>query len=516
LLDELRANTQPATPETLEGYFKKVDGMRERAAGHFGLVERDFDILDQNYEDRIRELEALAERASAQEGDVDPSAYSTETFKQRVATVKEDFEALMNRFDATAAAINQLELAGGSAEFDPARLRLVDLATELSAEMAELSLVQARVKLDSVTLSEVALDPREAFTIARDERPDLRNARAALVDSWRLVEFNANALQAGLDLVFNGDLGTARNNPVSFRGQTGRLQVGVQFDAPLTRIEERNLYRQSLIEYQQARRSYMLSEDAIYRGLRLTLRTIELNKLNFELRRGAVFIAIDQVDLTRLRLTQPPRPGETSLLGNTTARDLVDSLAQLLNVQNQFLSVWVNFELQRLNLDFDLGTMQLDSRGIWIDPGAITGEKYRNRRFRCVDLDAMPRNAPPQNGTPETIEERMLEELPSPVEHDELPPADEAAGDFTELPNPQQLEKAFHEHATAPVDEQPERTGEADGLDWEGFEENKGEEASPIGWDARVKPKRPTHEQVRFRTTAPVKPISTVSRWRNP
>lgn len=420
LLDLLRANAGPATPQTLDNYLLQTEAIRQRAAGHINLVERDFDILNRNYDTRISELDFLAERGRAQEGDVDPAAFSSESFRQRVALVKEDFASLIKRFDATANQVTAIGEAGPQADFEPTRLRLVDLATALSAQMAELSLVQARVKLDAVVLGRVDLDPREAFTIARDERPDLRNARAALVDSWRLVEFNANALQAGLDLVFNGDLGTARNNPVSFDDSVGRLQVGVQFDAPLTRVQERNLYRQSLIEYQQARRSYMLSEDSIYRGLRLTMRTIDLNKLNFELRRGAVLIAIDQVDLTRLRLTQPPRPGETSQFGDTTARDLVDSLAQLLNVQNQFLSVWVNFEVQRLNLDFDLGTMQLDSRGIWIDPGPITGETFRRRLLNCPDGQLAPE---PDETEAEEVEAEPIAGPDEPDMADQLPPS---------------------------------------------------------------------------------------------
>lgn len=430
LLDLLRADSQPASPETLADYLRQAENLRQRAAGHINLVDRDFENLDRNYDARIRELDALYERGRQQEGDVDPAAFSSETFRQRVAVLKEDFAALIQRFDDTSDLVIGVGDAGDSADFEPTRLRLVNLMTDLSAEMAELSLVQARAKLDAVTLNEVNIDPREAFTIARDQRPDLRNARAGLVDSWRLVEFNANALQAGLDLVFNGDLGTARNNPVSFNGDAGRLQVGMRFDAPLTRVQERNLYRQSLIEYQQARRSYMLSEDQIYRGLRLTLRTIELNKLNFELRRGAVLIAIDQVDLTRLRLTQPPRPGETSILGNTTARDLVDSLAQLLNVQNQFLSVWVNFEVQRLNLDFDMGTMQIDSRGIWLDPGPITGETARRRGPDCRPVPLRDWNEEAAAADPEW--DRQC--VPSPLDRDEELDLD--ADDFSEAPLP--------------------------------------------------------------------------------
>ena len=411
LLDIYRAPDQQATPDNLADYLDRIDAARERGAGHINLVEGDFGILEKKVPVRIRELKALATRAGEQQGDVDSAAYSPETLKQRVEIVKQDFASLVKRFDTTAAKITELKQRGSGADFETTRLSLVSLATELSGQMAELSLVQARVKLDSITLAEVELDPREAFTIARNNRPDLRNARASLVDQWRLVEFNANALQAGLNLVFSGDMGTAKNNPVSFRDATGQLRVGVQFDAPLTRVQERNLYRQALIQYQQQRRANVPATAEIYTSLRLTLRTVELDRLNFELRRGAVFIAIDQVDITRLRLTQPPRPGETSQFGNTTARDLVDSLSQLLNVQNQFLSVWVNIEVLRRNLDFDLGTMQLDSRGIWLDPGPITGETYRRRLLNCPDGRVVPKQSPADA-------EGVPEEIPAPTEAD--------------------------------------------------------------------------------------------------
>ena len=71
-------------------------------------------------------------------------------------------------------------------------------------------------------------------------------------------------------------------------------------------------------------------------------------------------VAITQVDLTRLRLSEPARPcrlgsgqaartGRSTQFGDTSARDLVQSLIDLLNVQNDFLSVWVNYEVQDLS-----------------------------------------------------------------------------------------------------------------------------------------------------------------------
>ena len=153
----------------------------------------------------------------------------------------------------------------------------------------------------------------------------------------------------------------------------GGCKSGAQFDAPLERVAERNNYRQALIEYQRARRDYYTFIDRVSQALRANLRSVDLNQANFELRRAAIRVAIDQVEITRLRLRQPPQPGVVSTFSPTTARDLVSALADLQSVQNDFMSVWVNNEVERLNLDFNMGTMELDPQGLWIDPGTAIG-----------------------------------------------------------------------------------------------------------------------------------------------
>ena len=94
----------------------------------------------------------------------------------------------------------------------------------------------------------------------------------------------------------------------------------------------------------------------------------------FELRRAAVRTAISRVEQQRLELRRPPKPEEEMFaLGATTARDTIDALDALLDAQNSLLNTWVQYEVLRMSLDFDLGTMQLDDRGMWIDPGPIEG-----------------------------------------------------------------------------------------------------------------------------------------------
>jgi hypothetical protein len=248
------------------------------------------------------------------------------------------------------------------------------------------------------------------------------NARASLVDTWRLIEFNADNLESTLNLVFSGDVGNTTQNPLNLNNATGRLRVGMQFDAPIVRLSERNTYRQSLIEYQQAKRSYYQFVDNLSRGLRLVLRTLDTNLVNFEFQRFAVSVAAEQNDLNTELLS---RPGDS---GPTAARDAVSALTDLLNAQNDFLSIWINYEVNRRQLDLDLGTMRVDEEGIWIDPGPI-GADYLERVQQLYDY--VP-PAPDEmmstfgSGAPAPVKGEAVpapQPIPAPVEESSAVPA---------------------------------------------------------------------------------------------
>jgi hypothetical protein len=157
----------------------------------------------------------------------------------------------------------------------------------------------------------------------------------------------------------------------SFRGKTGALTAGVQFDAPLTRLLERNNYRQSLVSYQQDRRQYIQFRDGIHQTLRLTLRRLEQLQTNLEIQRRAMAISIRRVDLTQEELSKPVPPSTpgaaAAQFGPTAALSLLTALSDLRNTQNNFMSVWLNYEATRMSLMRELGIMALDYDGRWID-----------------------------------------------------------------------------------------------------------------------------------------------------
>jgi hypothetical protein len=231
-------------------------------------------------------------------------------------------------------------------------------------------LVPARARLESVTVESFELEPQEALQIALANRLDFMNGRAALVDRWRLIQVNADALHSILNVTTSGDIRTARNNPVSFRAPTGSLRAGLEFDAPFTRLLERNVYRESLIEYQQSRREFIQSRDALHLGLRALLRDIKLLRQDLEIQRRAVAIAIRRVDQTQLLLNPPrpaPAPGTRPPINPTTAINLQGAQSSLLTSQNAFLNAWLNYYAARLRLYRELGIMVLDPEGLWVE-----------------------------------------------------------------------------------------------------------------------------------------------------
>src|SRR4051812_6527123 len=365
-------------PTDIASLVKRGAELRNETLKRLAVTEEDIRRLDIALPGRRATLQQLSVRPDAKQAEMDPELLSIERLNQRAAAIVQEYGGLAQRITPLLAQIDEL-IGGVALTSAEQRRRLTVALNALSGSLLELSLLQARARLDAITFEPVELTNDEAFCIASRYRRDWMNARAALVDSWRLIAFNANDLGSGLNLVFSGDMQNVGDNPFDLRPSNGRLRVGLQFDAPLTRLQQRNVYRQSLIDYAQAKRSYYQFRDRVQRDVRGSLRQLKLDDLNFELRRAAVQVAITQVDIARLRLSEPARPvapsaigqatqpGGQSQLSGTLARDLVTAIIDMLNVQNDFLSVWVDHEVQSLNLDFDLGVMELDPRGVRVE-----------------------------------------------------------------------------------------------------------------------------------------------------
>jgi hypothetical protein len=402
-LDEF--GEEPAEPEikSLQRRFKQLAKLRKEVEQQTAVVAEDLKNVEKKAAVRLAEMKP-GEQAK---------------FTGDLRSLRETLPDLRRRTKGAEQKIAQVEAQLTPSSRKETADRLVQLVTEISNTVNEISLIQARARVEIISFKWETMDPDEALDVARANRLDWMNNRAALVDSWRLVQYNANKLRAGLDVVFSGDMSTIGNSPARFRAPTGTMRAGLKFDAPFTRLVERNDFRQAIIDYQQQRRQMIQFEDSVQENLRQLLRNIDLDKVNLEIQRRAATIAIRRVDETREVLNQPPpapQPGQTaSQIGPTAAMDHMDALNALTESQSNLMSVWLDYYANRMRLAREMGIMQLDDCGMWIDqPPSATAR-----------LSAEEAPLPP---TPPDSWLKELEQVPAPPPQDEdsppLPPKD--------------------------------------------------------------------------------------------
>jgi hypothetical protein len=392
----------------LQDAIDKLDAIKEEDIPH---IQKDFDALDSIRDERVAYLEKLSRDIASGRviSDVDPLLYDSQslpTGKSLSETIYDpnSERSIVNRISELNEKLGNLMRLLNSLESERANLTSRDLfriisdledrvpgrLSDLDNILFELSLLQARARSNSVEIIDVDIDSGLATQVARCFRRDWMNARAALVDQWRQIEFVADRLESQFDLILEGDIGNVGDNPFKLRYETGQLRGGFRFDAPIVRLAERNQYVNALINYQQTRRRFYQFEDEIKRNLRQIIRNLDRAKVLFELNRRTVQNQIEQIELNRLSLEAPVglNAGGGSGLGNSAARDLADGIRGLNREQTQYVRNWVEYEILRRSLDFDMGTMQLDELGFWIDPGQINSEiGYRAASAMGIELD---------------------------------------------------------------------------------------------------------------------------------
>ncbi len=233
-------------------------------------------------------------------------------------------------------------------------------------QMAQsLEVRQATVRVEQIAIRPFTLDGTMDFPdiekviqIGLENRHDLMNVRAQVMDARRKVEISANRLESSLDLVFQGRQGL---NPDA-KANT-QHSAGVQFTSPLDQVIERNSYRESLITYQRARRTYMEQEDRIKLAIRTSWRQIKVQEYRLEIDRTTVRTAALQYHSAALQAAAPQQS-----TNNNNALNLVSALDSLLQAQNSLVADWVTYEANRLNIFRDMGIMEIDPRGVWTDP----------------------------------------------------------------------------------------------------------------------------------------------------
>ena len=107
--------------------------------------------------------------------------------------------------------------------------------------------------------------------------------------------------------------------------------------------------------------SEMCIRDRVKLDVRKHFRSVVMLEENFEIKRRALRIAAFELDQA---IEFGKRPGTK---GMQQGLNLSRALDNILDVQDDLIDRWVEYETARLQLFRDMGTMRLDERGFWVD-----------------------------------------------------------------------------------------------------------------------------------------------------
>ncbi len=212
--------------------------------------------------------------------------------------------------------------------------------------LTDLFVIQTQVRVYLVDVAPVKITETRALWIADQNRLDLRNQLATVVDAYRRTEVAADLLEADLDLKLQADLATdpGHQNPLRLDSSADRLSGGLQFDGPLNRMAERNIYRSTQIAYQRARRDYMAAKDGIAFEVRNNLRVLNRERFQFEITRQQLIAAARQVEEAQIKLRSSTEPN------SNLTRDLLETLRRSVrNWKSRRTRVKVRSQLPILN-----------------------------------------------------------------------------------------------------------------------------------------------------------------------
>jgi hypothetical protein len=200
-----------------------------------------------------------------------------------------------------------------------------------------------------------------AERLGLEHRLDLMNARAQLYDAWRQVKVSANALQGVFTLTLTNQFLTppTTTNPFGFTDQAKQFSLVMNAELPLVRLAERNTFRTSLINYERARRTLQNLEDAIKLLIRQDVRLLHNQYLTYEIQKRNFVLNIRVKDQAFEQIIAPPAAGAAAQ-GAVQTNNVIGAQQGLLGVENNLISSWYQYEVARLSLYRDLGTLPFD------------------------------------------------------------------------------------------------------------------------------------------------------------
>ncbi len=183
-------------------------------------VEQGAGLLDQIAVDLDQMEDKSATRESAM------NQQETEEYRRDKEQLHTSLQDLRDTFAEMGPRLAELRDGLSDANRDDSIANLVIWINDLYRLVQVSNLIQARARLESVVVQPTNLSSEDAFQVALENRLDVMNNRAALVDTWRLIAFNADAPAGQSGCRVQREHGHHAEQPFQFRRVDRRSSCG--------------------------------------------------------------------------------------------------------------------------------------------------------------------------------------------------------------------------------------------------------------------------------------------------
>ncbi len=337
------------------------------ARSYYGVLRQMDSVANarENYASAIRSHRWSRRRADAgriAEIDVDQALQQRLSARNRWISTQEQYKSGLDAFKTSIGLPTDALV-----KLDPNDLtQLRSRATELVEEMRDASQVVASgearsadapvqlIPADYEDAGPYEIDDEVAMRLALENRLDLRTAVGRVFDAQRQVVVRADDFKPGLSI--GGSLSREYDDSEAGFGYLGGIYRGLlSLDLPLERTQERNAYRNSLIDLERATRTVQALEDQIKLAVRNALRTLLESRISLNIQAEQVVVAERRLESTELFLEA----------GRTEIFFLLEAQNALLSARNDLTSAVVNYRTSELELQRDLGLLDVDEKGLW-------------------------------------------------------------------------------------------------------------------------------------------------------
>jgi len=195
----------------------------------------------------------------------------------------------------------------------------------------------------------------EFLQAALSGRLDLLTAADRVEDARRKVQVARDNLRNYLSLKVNLSSNTDESEHPTFSFLQPAYGAGFEFSFPFSRVQERNVYVESLINLERKQRDLFLTRDNIATEVAESYRRLQEAYQTYLIQKSSLALAERRVESTDLLLQA----------GRATTRDLLEAQDAFIRARNALSAAVVNYQITYLDLLCEAEMLEVDDTGVW-------------------------------------------------------------------------------------------------------------------------------------------------------